>query len=89
MEYLKAVEDAKILHKLRLLSQYANLFEFNITTNSGDTTITLVHDMGINGSIFFGEYVRSALGASDPNDDIELDENSVTIQFNTATIASA
>ena len=46
-----------LIHYFQLMSRYANLFEFNVARDSGSTTLTLVHDLGLKGSEFFGEYI--------------------------------
>lgn len=76
-----AVNRENVLDYLRLMSQYANLFEFNITRTGRASTVTLVHDLGMKGSQFFGEYVKSAMKSVGFEDDIEFDENSVTIEL--------
>lgn len=76
-----SVTRENVIDYLRLMSQYANLFEFNITRNSRGSTVTLVHDLGMKGSQFFGEYVRSALKGAGLDDDIQFDENSVTLEL--------
>ncbi len=65
----------------RLMSQYANLFELNLTRDGGSTTVTLFHDLGLKGSEFFGEYVKSALGEFELDDDVKIDEGSVSIEL--------
>lgn len=64
---------------MKMMSQYANLFEFNMTRHAGGTSITLVHELGAKGSAFFGEYAKAAFEVSGVADEIEFDENSVTI----------
>jgi hypothetical protein len=39
----------------KALSTTSALFEFNITRDSTGSTVTLVHDLGVKGSEFFGE----------------------------------
>jgi hypothetical protein len=68
-----------LIDYLLLMSKYANLFEFNMTTNGRGVTVTLVHDLGTRGSEFFGEYIKSALKEAGLSDDVEFDENSVTL----------
>jgi hypothetical protein len=70
-----------IVDYLRLMSQYANLFEFNLTRTSAGTTVTLVHDLGMKGSQFFAEYVKAAMRVAGLKDEVEVDEQSVTLQF--------
>ena len=72
-----SVDSAGIAEYLRLTSQYAKLFEFNMTRHGGGTNITLVHELGRSGSDFFGEYVKAALEGSGLQDSLELDESSV------------
>jgi len=75
------VSQETLLEYLTLLSRYANLFELNITRNSGHITVTLVHDLGTKGSDFLGEYVRTMLKEAGYDDSIEFDEHSVTLNI--------
>jgi hypothetical protein len=70
-----------LIQYFQLMSRYANLFELNVTRDSGSTTLTLVHDLGLKGSEFFGEYARGALKESGVEDDIQIDENSVRVEL--------
>lgn len=69
----------ELIGYLQLMSRYAGLFEFNVTRKAGDTTVTLVHDLGVKGSKFFGEYAKAALEEAGLPDDVSFDENSVTL----------
>jgi hypothetical protein len=49
-----------VLDFLRMMSEYANLFEYNqVESKDGRTIITLMHKFGPNGSLFLAQYVRT------------------------------
>ncbi len=74
-----------LIEYFRLMAQYANIFEFNVTRHPGGTTVTLVHDLGQKGSAFLGEYARAALKVSGTKDEVHVDENSVTLELRKST----
>ena len=76
-----SVTRESLIDYLGLMSQYANLFEFNMTRHAGGTTVTLVHDLGFRGSEFFGEYVKWALRGTGSDEVVQIDEGSVTIEL--------
>lgn len=46
---------------LRLMGAHANLFDFTESIGTGNTTITLTHDLGLHGSLFLANYVEALL----------------------------
>lgn len=53
------ITEETCIEYLRLLGQYASLFQFNVVRDESTTVLTLVHDLGENGSIFLSEYAKS------------------------------
>jgi hypothetical protein len=57
---------------------YAHLYEFSETMNVQGRVITLVHDFGLNWSIFLVYYVTSMLELIGVSPKVEMSDRSVT-----------
>jgi len=68
---------------LKMMSQYANLFEYNeVESPDGRSTIlTLMHGLGQNGSLFLVNYVRSIFLGIGQEPKISSSEHSVIVEI--------
>jgi len=70
-----------ILEFIQDLSAHANLFEFNETNEHGHWTITLLHDLGNNWSLFLENYFTEAFKIAAAEPKITRSERAVTIRI--------
>jgi hypothetical protein len=72
-----------VLSFLRMMSQYANLFEYNevVSSDGRSKIITLMHSLGRNGSQFLVHYVKAILGGIGLEPKISWTEHSVVIEL--------
>jgi hypothetical protein len=72
-----------VLNFLRMMSQYANLFEYNevVSSDGRSKIITLMHNLGRNGSQFLINYVEAIFKAISLEPKISSSEHSVIIEL--------
>lgn len=63
---------------IRLLSDYANMFEYSEVPHEGKRAITLSHELGRKGSIFLSHCVQALLEQVNMHPKIDLDETAVS-----------
>ena len=68
--------DALIGH-VRSLATYAQLFEFSETLDSHNHTVTLIHDYGLNWSIFLVHYITAMFAQIGLRPKLEMSDRSV------------
>jgi hypothetical protein len=72
------VSAESVLDYIRSSATYAHLFEFNETNDGGKRLITLVHDFGLNWSIFLVHYVTAMFQLMGVSPKLEMSDRSVT-----------
>jgi hypothetical protein len=77
------VELNSLLEFIRSSAQYAHQYEFNETIDTRGRSITLVHDLGLNWSIFLVHYVTAMLELVGTSPKIEMSDRSVTFTLTT------
>ena len=70
-----------VLEYIQDLSAHGNLFEFNETNEHGHWTITLLHELGSNWSIFLENYFAEAFKAAAAEPKITSSERAVMIRI--------
>jgi hypothetical protein len=72
-----------VLNFLRMMSQYANLFEYNevISHDRRSKIITLMHNLGRNGSHFLVNYVKAIFESINLEPKISSSEHSVVVEL--------
>lgn len=70
-----------VLDYLRDLADYGNAFEYSEVIQDKKTTITLSHDLGPKGTLFFGHYVQALLEGVDVDASYSLSDNAIIIQI--------
>ena len=70
-----------LLDHLRSLSMYAHLCDFSETMDTQGRMITLVHDYGLNWSIFLVHYVTSMFESIGVSPKVEMTDRSVTFSL--------
>jgi hypothetical protein len=75
------ISEINCIEYLKLMSQYANLFQFNVSRSESGTSITLIHDFGEKGSLFFSEYVKSVFGLVDVRVQVSSSETSISFEL--------
>lgn len=68
-----------LLDHLRFLATYAHLFELSETLQPEGNNQTLIHDFGLNWSIFLVHYVTAMFGLIGVSPKIEMSDRSVSI----------
>ncbi|MDG6902616.1 MAG: hypothetical protein JRM80_11760 [Nitrososphaerota archaeon] len=69
------------LEHLRDLGDYGNLFEYSETVQDRRRVVTLGHELGPKGTLFFAHYVQGVLENVQANPSFTLGDNSITIEF--------
>ena len=69
-----------VLDYLKLLSEFAHLFEFGQVEQGGKQMITLLHSLGPKGSIFFASYVKALFEAIEMSPKISSSAHSVFVE---------
>lgn len=70
-----------VQNHLRMLADYANLFEYNEVSTASNRTITLMHNLGEKGSLFVGHYVQSLLESVEVSPTFTLTDQAVVLEF--------
>jgi len=72
-----------VLNFLRMMSQYANLFEYNevVSSDGRSKILTLMHSLGRNGSQFLINYVKAIFEGISLDPKISSSEHSVVIEL--------
>jgi len=68
-----------LIDHVRSLAKYAQLFEFSDTVDSHGHVITLIHDYGLNWSIFLVHYLTAMLALIGTSPKLEMSDRSVII----------
>jgi len=66
---------------LRMLSEYANQYELSEVEQPGRLVLTLLHNLGPKGSVFFSSYARSLLASIDRDPKFSSTAHSVVIEI--------
>lgn len=71
-----------ILDFLRMMSEYANLFEYNQVDSDGGRKkiITLMHKLGVNGSLFLTHFVKTIFASINIETKISSSGHSVMVE---------
>jgi hypothetical protein len=72
------VETDSLLDYVRSSAMYAHLYEFNEAVDSQRRLITLVHDFGLNWSIFLVHYITAMFQQIGISPSVEMSDRSVT-----------
>ena len=75
------VEADSLLDYVRSSAMYAHLYEFNETVDSQHRLVTLVHDFGLNWSIFLVHYLTAMFQQIGISPKVEMSDRSVTFTF--------
>jgi hypothetical protein len=70
-----------VIDYLKMLSEFAGLFEFGEVDNDGKREITLLHRLGSKGSIFFANYMKSLFEGIGYSPSITSSQHSVLIEI--------
>jgi len=73
------VDVESLLDYIRSSAMYAHLFEFNETADGQRRLLTLVHDFGLNWSIFLVHYVTAMFQQIGISPKLEMSDRSVTL----------
>jgi len=71
------VDLGSLINHLRSLATYAQLFEFSETSDPQSRVVTLIHDYGLNWSIFLVHYITSMLEQIGVSPKLEMSDRSV------------
>ena len=66
-----------LIGHIRSLATYAQLFEFSETSDAHDDVVTLIHDFGLNWSIFLVHYLTAMFAQIGLSPKIEMSDRSV------------
>ena len=66
---------------LRMLSEYANLFEIGQVDSGGRQIVSLLHNLGPKGSLFFRNYVNALFQSIEFDPKITYTEHSIVIEI--------
>lgn len=66
-----------LIGHIRSLANYAQLFEFSETSDSNNDVVTLIHDFGLNWSIFLVHYLTAMFAQIGLSPKIEMSDRSV------------
>ena len=69
-----------VIDYLRMLSEFAHLFEFGRVEQGNKQIITLVHNLGPKGSVFFDNYVKAIFDSIDYTPKISSRAHSVVVE---------
>jgi len=72
------VDVESLVDHIRCLAMYAHLCEFSETVDSHDHLLTLVHDFGLNWSIFLLHYVNAMFEQIGISPKVDMSDRSVT-----------
>ena len=72
------VDAGSLIDHVRCLAVYAHLCEFSETVDSHDHLLTLVHDFGLNWSIFLLHYVNAMFEQIGISPKVDMSDRSVT-----------
>jgi hypothetical protein len=75
------LSEESALEYLRMMGQYANMFEYNLVPQSQGWTLTLIHELGDKGSLLFGEYSRALFDSVGSDTRVTLGKSSVTLDL--------
>ena len=75
------INQGNAVEYLRLMGTYANPFDYSQVALTGKGSITLTHDLGINGSLFLASYVESLFKNAGKSAKISQYENGITIEL--------
>lgn len=70
-----------VLDHLRDLGDYGNLYEYTESVQDRKRVVTLGHELGPKGTLFFAHYVQAALENAQASPTFTLGDNSITIEF--------
>lgn len=70
-----------VLDHLRDLGDYGNVYEYEETARDGRRTITLGHELGPKGTLFFAHYVQAVFENIQMSPTFTLGDNSITIEL--------
>ncbi len=70
-----------VLDHLKDLGDYGNLYEYTETIQDKKRVVTLGHELGPKGTLFFAHYVQAALENVQASPSFTLGDNSITIEF--------
>lgn len=74
------IDTTNAVEYLRLMGAYANLFDYSQVAPTGRNSITLTHDLGLNGSLFLTSYVESLFKSAGKSVKVSQYENGITIE---------
>ena len=72
------VDVESLVDHIRSLAAYAHLYEFSETNDTHSRLLTLVHDFGLNWSIFLVHYVNAMFEQVGVSPKVEMSDRSVT-----------
>jgi len=72
---------ASLLDHLRTLSLYAHLYEYSENLNPQEQMVTLVHDFGLNWSIFLVHYITAMFEQVGVSPKLEMSDRSVILSL--------
>jgi len=75
------VDIDSLLDHLRTLSLYAHLYEYSENVNSQEQMVTLVHDFGLNWSIFLIHYITAMFEQLGVSPKLEMSDRSVILSL--------
>jgi hypothetical protein len=75
------ISPASAVEYLRLMGAYANLFDYSEITVSGNSSVTLTHDLGENGSLFLAGYIETLFKSAGKSVKVSQYENGITIDL--------
>ena len=70
-----------VLNHLRDMGDYGNLYEYTETFQDRRRVVTLGHELGPKGTLFFAHYVQAALENVQASPTFTLGDNSITVEF--------
>lgn len=70
-----------VLRYLRMMSDYANLYEYNEVEVDRKRAITLMHELGPKGSLFLIHYVGAIFSSIEIRPSFSSTDHSVTVEF--------
>jgi hypothetical protein len=70
-----------VLDHLRDLGDYGNLYEYTETVTDRRRTVTLGHELGPKGTLFFAHYVQGVFENVQASPTFSLGDNSITIEL--------
>jgi hypothetical protein len=73
-----------LINHLRSLAAYAQLFEFSETIDIHNRVVTLIHDYGLNWSIFLVHYITAMLAIIGLSPKLEMSDRSVILTVSTS-----